>query len=86
MSIQKIYGQFEFPLGSTTSQELFQKYQENKVFNDRGIQVGGISAARNVSQNTAILITFDKESELMLILALTGLPNLRHSSYLSPII
>jgi hypothetical protein len=80
MSTQKIYGRFEFPLGSTTIQELFQKYKENTVYNNQGIQVGGIAVARNVNENTAILMTFDEESELLLILTLTGLSGLKHNS------
>lgn len=80
-SKQKIYGRFEFPLGNTTTQELFAKYRNHHIFNEQGIQVGGISAARNVDQNTAILITYDEESEMLLILALTGTPELKHNSY-----
>jgi len=82
MTKQTIYGRFEYPLGNTTSEELFEKYRSTKVLDERGIQVGGISSARNVSANTAILMTYDEESEVFLTLALSGLPNVKHNSFI----
>jgi len=82
MTKQTIYGRFEYPLGNTTSEELFAKYRDTKIVDERGIQVGGIGSARNVSANTAILMTYDEESEVFLTLALSGLPNVKHNSFI----
>jgi len=82
MTKQTIYGRFEYPLGNTTSEELFAKYHDTKIMDERGIQVGGIGSARNVSANTAILMTYDEESEVFLTLALSGLPNVKHNSFI----
>lgn len=79
---QKIYGRWEYPLGETTTNKLFEFYHTNIVFDKTGVQVGGISAARNVKYNTAILMTYDKESELMLTLKFACVKNVIHVSYI----
>lgn len=82
MAKQTIYGRFEYPLENTTTEELFAKYHSTKIMDERGVQVGGISATRNITANTAILMTYDEESEMFLTLALSGLPNVSHNSYI----
>jgi len=78
---QQIYGQFRFPMGNKTTDELFDEYSDYKVYREDGVQVGGIGAARDVSNNIAILMTYDADSELLLRLKLFGLPDLKHHEY-----
>lgn len=80
---QTIYGRWEYWLGEIAYSDLCYFYKDNKVFREDGIQVGGISCARNATNNTAILMTYDSESELMLILKFASIPNIKHTSHIS---
>lgn len=82
-SAQKIYGRFEYPLGNTTTSELFDQYRENKIYRNDGVQIGGICVARNVNSNTAILMTYDEKSELMLRLKFFGDDRVSHHGFIS---
>lgn len=81
---QKIYGQFRFPMNDKTTQELFAEYRDSRILSEDGLQVGGIGAARDVSNNIAILFTYDAESELLLRLKFAGAPDVKHYPYIEP--
>lgn len=66
MQEQKLYGRWEYSLGDSTVDELFDYYEPNKVIRKDRVQIGGISCAVNINKNTAILTTYDEESEIML--------------------
>ena len=82
-TIQKIYGRWEYSLGEISDDELFGFYRKNKVFDEIGRQIGGISCARNVTNNTAILLTYDEASELMLTLKFAHNEKIMHHSIIS---
>lgn len=80
---QRIHGRWEYPLGNTTVDELFAFYQLNKTCAEDGVQASGIGCSKNVNKNTAILLTYDEESELLLTLKFTGNATVTHSSYIN---
>jgi hypothetical protein len=80
---QQIYSRWEYFLGDKTSDELFSHYKQfEKVFREDGVQVGGISVAMNVLMNTAIILSYDEESEVLLTLKLAGTNILQHHRYI----
>lgn len=82
MQPQKIYGRWEFYLKDTTLEEVWDFYRPNKVLREDGVQVGGIGCAGNTTRSTAILMTYDEQSELMLRLKFYGNAKVSHQAYI----
>lgn len=79
---QKIYGRWEFYLKDTTLEEVWAFYRPGKVLREDGVQIGGIGCAGNLMRNTAILMTYDEHSELMLRLKFFGNDKVDHHSFI----
>jgi hypothetical protein len=80
---QVIYSRYEFPLGDKTTDEVFEEYRKmfDVEYNERGLRVGGVSAAINVSHSTVILLTYSEEADDFLRLKFYGKKDVQFNSY-----
>lgn len=86
MKPQIIYSRYEYALGDKTSEEVFAECDRifTKEFDNRGVQVGGVSAAINCTAKTVILLTYDTESTAFLHLKFYGRKDVQVNSYYNP--
>lgn len=71
---QVIYSRYEYT-DTRPSEEIFNEYDsmfEKKYCPERGITVGGVSVAINVSSKRVIVLTYDKEAEAFMRLKFYG--------------
>lgn len=65
---QTIVSRYEFDLGDRTSSQVFNEIDElfEAWYDNRGVQVHGVSAAIAVAEKRVILLCYDMESEVFL--------------------
>ena len=83
MKPQVIYSRYEYKLGNQTTDEVFEECNRMfaKELDDRGVQVGGVSAAINQTNRTIILLSYDLEADTFLRLKFYGRKDVQINQY-----
>jgi hypothetical protein len=75
--MQKIYSRYEYPIGLTPSSVIFDEYR-NMSGTNNGVTVSGLDVAiREGTERTAIILTYDKESDTYMQLKFAGMKNIK---------
>ena len=74
MKPQILYSRYEYDKGNRSAQEVFAEYSRifNSELDERGVQVGGVSVAIDMTRQTVILISYDEEADAFLRLKFYG--------------
>jgi|SRR5271165_128709 len=77
---QVIYGRWEYPIGNSHVNEIFTEYRGRSLKREDGIIVGGLSVviSGEHTARTAIILTFDRESDTFMKLYLLGKKDVRY--------
>lgn len=79
---QKIYGRYEYPIGSTPTHVIFKEYRGMSREDERGITVSGLNVAiRTDHPRVAIILTYDRVSDTYMKLKLAGVKGLQVTNY-----
>jgi|SRR5271166_1333125 len=84
MEEQVIYGRWEYPIADDISNEdIFAQYRGRTTRRVDGVSVGGISVCiREGRPRAAIILSYDKECDLIVKLMLVGQKNVQYKDCL----
>jgi len=82
MAQQVIYSRFEYPIGNKPASVIFAEYRGKAIRDERGVSVAGydvvVSGEEGSATRTAIVLTYDIESDIWVRLMLASKPELKY--------
>jgi hypothetical protein len=80
---QIIYSRYEYSMGNKTPHEIFGEYRDifESIYNERGVQISGVSAAIRTGDKVVILLTYSDDVDIFLRLKFYGKKDVRYINY-----
>lgn len=81
---QTIVARYEYPMNRYSLLEVVEEYDSifKPLYDERGVKVGGVSAAHALDTNTIILLVYSSEVDSFLQLKFSGRKNVKVNRYI----